>query len=152
VQRSVAKTHRSRRLPIDGALWELLCQRRAEAGSHDVHVFQNRRGGPLSRGPVYRAFIRCCQRAGLQTRTLDPQGQEVNHLDVHSLRKTFATNLIVHRTDPKTVMELLGHSTVAITLNLYAKIHPGTKREAIGRLSYGAGTAAPAVIKLADSG
>ena len=92
----------------------------------------------MTRGPLYRAFIRWCQQAGIQTRTLDAEGHEVEHVDVHSLRRTFATNLIVNGTDPKTVQELLGHKTLAMTMNLYAKIHTGTKRQAIGRLSYGA--------------
>ena len=87
--------------------------------------------------------MRCCRLAGIQTRTLDSEGREIDHVDVHSCRRTFATNLIVNGADPKTVQELLGHKTLAMTMNLYAKIHSGTKRQAVGRLSwYGAGVQA----------
>jgi len=142
VQRGIAKNHTARRIPIDNALWEIIGQRREGRDDQD-RVFTNVRGGPLSRGPVYRSFIRCCHRAGIQTRTEDADGHEIDHVDVHSLRKTFATNLIVNGTDPKTVQELLGHKTLAMTMNLYTKIHAGTKRQAIGRLSYGAGSQTP---------
>jgi len=142
VQRGIAKNHTPRRIPIDNALWEILGQRREGRDDQD-RVFTNVRGGPLSRGPVYRSFIRCCRRADIQTRTEDADGHEIDHVDVHSLRKTFATNLIVNGTDPKTVQELLGHKTLAMTMNLYTKIHAGTKRQAIGRLSYGKGSETP---------
>lgn len=46
----------------------------------------------------------------------------VDHINFHSLRHTFATNCIRLGTDYKTVSELLGHSSVNITLNLY--VHP----------------------------
>jgi len=147
VRRGIAKNHRSRRIPIDGALWELLCQRRDGKGP-ESRVFLNCRGAPLGRSGLYHAFIRCCRRAGLETRREDEEGHERDHLDVHSLRKTFSTNLIVNGADPKTVQELLGHKSLAMTMNLYTKIHSGTKREGIGRLSYGAGTGTPAVIRL----
>lgn len=35
------------------------------------------------------------------------------------------------------MMELLGHKTLAMTMNLYAKMHAQTKRHAIARLPYG---------------
>jgi len=40
----------------------------------------------------------------------------------HALRHTFATNLVAHGIDIKTLSELLGHSSVQITLNRY--VHP----------------------------
>jgi len=149
IHRAITKNHRPRRVPIDRALWELLCQRRETRGEHD-YVFTNIRGGPLRRASLYRCFIRCCKRAGIKV--VDDKGHERKHVDIHSLRGTFATNLIVNRTDPKSVQELLGHATLAMTMNLYAKVNVGTKREAIGRLSYGAGPEGPAVIKLPSSG
>lgn len=52
----------------------------------------------------------------------------------HALRHTFATRLIDSGTDPKTVSELLGHSTVQITLNKY--VHPSfdMKKNAINKV------------------
>lgn len=47
---------------------------------------------------------------------------KINHFNFHSLRHTFATNCISLGVDYKTVSEILGHSNVNITLNLY--VHP----------------------------
>ena len=45
--------------------------------------------------------------------------------------------------DPKSVQELMGHRTLDMTMRIYAKIHTQTKRQALGKLSYGAGAVAP---------
>jgi len=86
--------------------------------------------------------MRCYHLAGIRTRRVDAEGHEIDHLDVHSLRKTFATDLIEAGTDPKTVQELLGHKTLAVTMQLYAKIRSGSKHAAVAKLSYGARDAA----------
>ena len=44
------------------------------------------------------------------------------HLKFHSLRHTFATRCIECGCDYKSLSELLGHSNVSITMNLY--VHP----------------------------
>jgi len=62
------------------------------------------------------------------------------------LRRTFATDLITSGAVPKSVQELLGHKTLDMTMRIYAKIHWGTKRSAVVKLSYGQGTIAPAGI------
>ena len=46
----------------------------------------------------------------------------IERINFHGLRHTFATNCIKLGIDYKTVSELLGHATVNITLNLY--VHP----------------------------
>ena len=46
----------------------------------------------------------------------------IEKINFHGLRHTFATNCIKLGVDYKTVSELLGHATVNITLNLY--VHP----------------------------
>jgi integrase len=158
-----AKNHRQRRIPIDAGLWEILCRQRdgrearrpgkgvttgiaaqVQARFSQDHVFVTTQNTPLThRACLHKAFMRSCDRAGIQTRTVDADGREIDHLDVHSLRRTFATNLITAGADPKSVQELLGHRTLDMTMRLYAKIHSGTKRQALGRLSYGQGTVAP---------
>lgn len=47
---------------------------------------------------------------------------DIPHLKFHSLRHTFATRCIECGCDYKSLSELLGHSNVSITMNLY--IHP----------------------------
>jgi integrase len=91
---------------------------------------------------IYNQFIRDCKRAEIETRTERPDGT-AEHVDVHSLRRTFATDLICNGTDPKTVQELMGHATLKMTMDLYAKVRSGSKRQAIARLSWGNGATTP---------
>jgi integrase len=155
-----AKGKRERRIPLDARLADII--RRREAGRadrkpsgrkvfgrtlgegfSDHRVFVTINCLPMSGGAVLRAVMSCCRKAGIVTETLDSEGQPLEHVDVHSLRRTFATDLIVNGTDPKTVQELLGHKTLAMTMKLYAKVRPQNKRQAVARLSYGGGVVAP---------
>jgi len=150
VRRGVSKTHNARRIPIDPGLWEIL-SKLEDARSHrragvstDLaerftrnHVFTTTHSTPLNGTCIYRRLMRCYHLAGIPTRRVDAEGHEIDHLDVHSLRKTFATDLIENGTDPKTVQELLGHKTLAVTMQLYAKIRSGSKHAAVAKLSYG---------------
>ena len=50
------------------------------------------------------------------------KNNNIKHIKFHSLRHTFTTNCISLGIDYKTVSELLGHSNINTTLNLY--VHP----------------------------
>jgi integrase len=152
----LAKNDLARRIPMDPGLYDLL--RRLEAGRSGrqpgkgrgkvtearvaalfstEHVFVTTTATPLHHGGnLWRAFVRCLQQAGIERETFGPDGRLISHVDIHSLRRTFATSLIASGADPKTVQELLGHKTLTMTMRLYAKIRPHTKREAVGRLPY----------------
>jgi integrase len=156
-----AKGKRERRIPIDDGLWDVLKkQEEGRAGRKPStlapngrplaekfttrHVFVSRQATPLIRTAVYGALMRYCSKAGIAVETFDAEGLPLEHVDVHSLRRTFATELIVNGADPKSVQELLGHKTLAMTMKLYAKVRPQNKRQAVARLSYGRGVTAPA--------
>jgi integrase len=156
-----AKGRRERRIPIDDGLWDIL--RRLEAGRtarrpsgrvafgrslgecfSDRHVFVSRARTALAASGVYKALVSYCAKAGIPSQTFDAEGHLLEHVDVHSLRRTFATELIVNGADPKSVQELLGHKTLAMTMKLYAKVRPQNKRQAVAKLSYGKGVSPPA--------
>jgi integrase len=164
VRSSVAKTHTTRRIPIEDGLWEIL--KRQEAGRQErrpgavrgspfakrralekftrEHVFVSRANTRLTeKSSLLTVFRRYCRKAGIEIQNLDAQGHEIDHVDIHSLRRTFATNLIVNCADPKSVQELLGHKRLEMTMKIYTKIHNQTKRQALGRLSYGHGASGP---------
>jgi Site-specific recombinase XerD len=56
---------------------------------------------------------------------------DIEHINFHGLRHTFATRLIEGGADYKTVSELLGHASVNMTLNLYVHPQIEQKRKAI---------------------
>jgi integrase len=155
-----AKGRRERRIPIDDGLWHIL--ERQEAGRSqrrpsvrngyggalrerfsDRHLFVSKQATPLSRSYVRDCLLAHCEKAGIPTQSFDAEGQPLEHVDVHSLRRTFATELIVNGADPKSVQDLLGHKTLVMTMKLYAKVRPQNKRQAVGKLSYGKGVSAP---------
>lgn len=59
---------------------------------------------------------------------------EINNMNFHSLRHTFASNCIRLGCDYKTVSELLGHSSVNITLNIYVHSQMGQKKKCINTI------------------
>ena len=111
------KSYRSRRMVC-------LCRLAVEAllelrGSSDRElVFLNRRGLAQDSSSVTDALKVALGRAGL------PQ------IRVHDLRHTTATVLLEAGTHPKLVQDLLGHSTVALTLNTYSHVTAGLSDQA----------------------
>ncbi len=59
----------------------------------------------------------------------------IEGVNLHTLRHTFANNLIMQGVDPRTVREYLGHSTIQVT-EKYSHLSKSHKREAIKVLSF----------------
>ncbi|HAP36547.1 MAG TPA: hypothetical protein DCQ28_11635 [Bacteroidetes bacterium] len=61
------------------------------------------------------------------------KASELSDLNLHSLRHTFATNLIAKGVDIYTVSRLLGHTDIKTTM-VYAKVNTATLQSAIAKL------------------
>ncbi|HLZ64351.1 MAG TPA: tyrosine-type recombinase/integrase [Ktedonosporobacter sp.] len=85
-------------------------------------VFCNRSGGYYNLTVLYRQFKRLLKSADLP------------EIRFHDLRHSAATILIAMGVHVKVVSELLGHSSVAITLGIYSHVLPGMQREAMNDL------------------
>lgn len=48
----------------------------------------------------------------------------------HDLRHTGATLLLARGVSPRMVMDILGHSQIAITMNIYAHVLPAMQQDA----------------------
>ncbi len=81
-------------------------------------VFTNVHGGPVESGEINRALTRALRAAGLP------------HVRVHDLRHTVASILLESAVHPKIVQELLGHSTIRLTLDTYSHLTPALHRQA----------------------
>jgi integrase len=64
--------------------------------------------------------------SNLRNRSFKPLLKRANLLDIyfHDLRHTCATLLLSQGTHPKLVHELLGHATIAMTLDTYSHFLP----------------------------
>ena len=78
-------------------------------------------GDPLSDTTLYYAFQRVCAAAGIADCTW------------HTLRQTFASHLVMSGVDLRTVQELLGHKTLAMTMR-YAHLAPSHVAAAVEKL------------------
>ena len=54
-------------------------------------------------------------------------------LRLHDFRHAWATFLLLTGASPRTVMETLGHSQIALTMNTYAHVLPQVEREAVDK-------------------
>ena len=52
----------------------------------------------------------------------------------HDLRHTHATQLLKEGVHPKVAQERLGHTTIAVTLDLYSHVMPGMQEDAALRV------------------
>jgi len=77
-------------------------------------VFLSIAGTPLSHRNVVRSFEALLKRAGL------PAGTRL-----YDLRHTCATLLLNGNVHPKYVQELLGHASIALTLDTYSRVPKG---------------------------
>lgn len=86
-------------------------------------VFPGPDGRPRDMSYLSFTFHRGLRRAGLP------------RLRIHDLRHTAATHLLRKHVHPKIVQELLGHSTIAITLDTYSHVLPALAKDASAHMS-----------------
>jgi len=55
-------------------------------------------------------------------------------LRFHDLRHTAATLLLAQGVHPRAIMELLGHSSITVTMNVYGHVLPAMMREAADKM------------------
>ena len=95
-----------------GSLWE----------DHGL-VFPNQTGKPVHPWILMTSFKKILKKAGLS-----------ESIRLHDLRHTTATLLLGKGTHPKIVQELLGHTTISITLDTYSHVLPTMQDEAVANM------------------
>ena len=98
-------------------------QQQAEAPVSGAYVFTRPDGQPLHPTSVWRALQGVLREAGLPP------------MPFHALRHTAASLLLAEGTHPRVVMEMLGHSTIALTMNTYSQVIPRLERDAADRMN-----------------
>jgi integrase len=85
-------------------------------------IFTTRTGRPIDPRSINKAFERILKRAA------------INPSRVHDLRHTCASLLLLDGASDREVMELLGHSSTNITMNIYAHVLDESKRRLAARI------------------
>jgi integrase len=58
----------------------------------------------------------------------------IDHMRIHDLRHTAAVLMIAQKIEPKMISEILGHSRIGITMDLYGHLFDPMRREAADRM------------------
>ena len=85
-------------------------------------VFCREDGVPIHPDAFYGKFGKLLKKADLP------------HFRVHDLRHTFATMMLKQEVHAKVVQEILGHSTISVTLDTYSHVLPGIKEESMEKM------------------
>ncbi|MFF6867269.1 tyrosine-type recombinase/integrase [Streptomyces sp. NPDC012450] len=86
------------------------------------YVFATRTGRPVEPRNVHRSFVRVGEAAGLRP------------IRLHDARHGCATLLTAAGVAPRVVMEILGHSQISLTMDVYTHVVQDTQREAISHM------------------
>lgn len=132
-QFSDTKTQRSRRMiPLESEAIQILKRYKqrqtgekgdlGEAYQDQDMVFCRGDGVPMHPDVFTHRFIKLTKKAGMIG------------FRVHDLRHTFATIALGDGIHPKIVQEILGHSNINTTLDIYSHVLPGLKEQAMDRM------------------
>jgi integrase len=125
------KTRRSGRMvPLPDPCVRALRKRKAEQAADRLAagrrweeaglVFTTRHGTPVEPRNLARTFDLLCERS------------EVRRIRLHDTRHTCASLLAAAGTHPRTIMAILGHSQIGVTMNVYTHVATEDQRAAVG--------------------
>ncbi|MFI2348678.1 tyrosine-type recombinase/integrase [Streptomyces sp. NPDC019443] len=86
------------------------------------YVFTTRTGRPIEPRNLHRSFVRVSEAADLRV------------VRLHDARHGCATLLTAAGVAPRVVMEILGHSQISLTMDVYTHVVQDTQREAISHM------------------
>lgn len=160
IRANVAKSRKAREIPLDDETYTTIADLRDKAKGREPvpgktdklteqqkakfsrdHVFVTNANTPW-RNNLLRRFYSCCKRAGID------DAHRRGAVDIHSLRVSFATLSLDNGANPKAVQAVLGHSTLDLTMKVYAKATDRAKRDAIAALPFAKVSAPSHVISL----
>ncbi|WP_416906344.1 tyrosine-type recombinase/integrase [Micromonospora echinospora] len=85
-------------------------------------VFTTRLGNPIEPRNFHRDFKTRCRKAG------------VREISVHTTRRTCASLLVALDVHPRVTMQILRHSQIAVTMNIYSEATSAATQLALKRL------------------
>ena len=94
----------------------------------DQYLFCNENGDPISRERIQAEIDRT-------TKRIHEAGYEFPRITSHVFRHTFATRAIEAGMQPQGLKTILGHSSLAMTMDLYSHVLPDTKAEEMEKIA-----------------
>lgn len=94
----------------------------------DRYLFCNEEGGPVSRERIQAEIDRTINR-------IREAGYDFPRITSHVFRHTFATRAIESGMQPQVLKTILGHSSLAMTMDLYSHVLPDTKAEEMEKIA-----------------
>ena len=92
------------------------------------YIFCNERGEALSRERIQAEIDRIIKR-------IRAAGHDFPRITSHVFRHTFATRAIEAGMQPQVLKTILGHSSLAMTMDLYSHVLPDTKAEEMEKIA-----------------
>lgn len=125
--------------------FEELRKQQAAQGFCDVEIdgykgfiFINRDGNVHNPHAINRAIerirIACNAAEKEQAKAEKREAIEITHFSVHNLRHTFCTRFCENETNIKVIQEIMGHSDISTTMNIYAEATEAKKKDTINCL------------------
>lgn len=119
-------------IPLTANILQLLESQRKYWGFKverlDRYLFCNEKGEPLSRERVQAEINRIIKR-------IVAAGYDFPYITPHIFRHTFATRAIEAGMQPQVLKTILGHSSLAMTMDLYSHVLPDTKAEEMEKIA-----------------
>lgn len=110
----------------------------SEVDGYTGFVFTNRRGWPHNPGAINRTIERirtaCNEEEAARAEKENREPLEIRHFSAHNLRHTFCTRFCENETNIKVIQEIMGHSDISTTMNIYAEATESKKKESFVNL------------------
>lgn len=110
----------------------------AEIDGYTGFVFTNRFGYVHNPQTINRAIKRiytaCNEEEAARAEKEHRKPLVIRHFSVHNLRHTFCTRFCENETNIKIIQDIMGHSDISTTMNIYAEATESKKKEAFSNL------------------
>jgi integrase len=104
--------------------WKLLKEAQADVWKEQGYVFPSEKGNILPEPTLRKHFKRSLNQAGLP-----------DNIRFHDLRHSAASFLLAQKEHPRVIMEILGHSSIKISMDTYAHPSDESMSDALSKLS-----------------
>jgi integrase len=145
------KNHTARTVGMPKFLRAMLAKHLASPGLPDALVFPSKTGKPLRHGLFTRRHFKPAVQGDQEKGIPAALPADKHALRFHDLRHTAASLAVAAGAHPKMIQEMLGHSSITITLDRYSHLYPAAHEALAEKLDaiYEAGEGEP-VIKVVE--